>query len=86
MGKAQSKEPEFMERQTAAANARKALLERFRAKAADPATAALKEQRAAERLAKEAADRELARQAAAKADRDARYARRKEKARKKARA
>ena len=37
MGKGRSKEPEFIERQTAAQNAKKALLERFRAKVADPA-------------------------------------------------
>jgi hypothetical protein len=123
MGKARSKELEFVERQTTAASAKKALMERFRAKAADPATAEAAQQRAAEAaeravarqaregekaerkareaerkareaeeaaaqailLAKEMADREVAREAAAKADRDARYARRKEKASKKAR-
>jgi hypothetical protein len=124
MGKARSKELDFVERQTLAATAKKALLERFKAKAADPATAEAAQKRAVEaaeraaarqvreaekaerkareaeeaaiaaaaaaveaaRLAKEAAEREITRQLAAKADRDARYARRKDKARKKARA
>ena len=54
MGKARTKEPEFLERQTAAANAKKALLERFRAKIADPATAELQQKRATEAAARTA--------------------------------
>jgi hypothetical protein len=71
MGKARSKEPEFLERQTAAANAKKALLERFRANAADPATATAQEKRVAE-----AAERTAARKVreAEKAERKAREA------------
>jgi len=56
MGKGRSKEPEFMERQATAANARKAMLERFLAKAADPDAAARQQARGAE-----AADRNAAR-------------------------
>jgi len=37
MGKPRSKESEYIERQLAAANARKAMLEKFRAKTAEPA-------------------------------------------------
>ena len=39
MGKGRSKEPEFVERQAAAASARKAMLENFLAKAGKPADA-----------------------------------------------
>src|ERR1700722_19986174 len=118
MGKARSKELDFVERQTNAASARKALLERFKTKAGDPANAEAAKKRAAEaaeraiarqarevekaerkareaveaaaaaaaaaaeaaRLAKGELEREAARQEAAKADRDRRYAARKEKA------
>ena len=55
MGKGRSKEPEFIERQTAAQNAKKALLERFRAKAADPTAADRLQERAAEAAQREAA-------------------------------
>jgi hypothetical protein len=71
MGKGRSKEPEFIERQTAAINAKKALLERFRAKAADPAAAERLQSRAVEAVNREAA-RKL--REAEKADRKAREA------------
>ena len=48
MGKGRSKEPEFVERQSDALNAKKALLERFRAKVADPAAPERLQARAAE--------------------------------------
>ena len=71
MGKGRSKEPEFVERQTAAQNAKKALLERFRAKAADPDAAVRLQERVVE-----AAQREAARKVreAEKAERKAREA------------
>jgi hypothetical protein len=71
MGKGRSKEPEYIERQTAAQNAKKALLERFRAKAADPNAAARLQERAVE-----AGQREAARKVreAEKAERKAREA------------
>jgi Family of unknown function (DUF6481) len=62
MGKGRSKEPEFVERQAAAANARKAMLEKFLAKAADPDAAARLQARAVE-----AAERDATRQAREKA-------------------
>jgi hypothetical protein len=109
------KQPDLLERQQAAAKAKKAALEKFRAKAADPALSdrliartasaaarkaikkareiekaekkALEAERAqqaardaalqAERAKAESADRELALQAEQKAARDARYAARK---------
>ena len=115
------KNPDFTERQEAAAKARLAALEKFRAKAADPALAerltartataaerkAEKDKRAAEKAAqkardaeraeqekreavlaaereqKERADREVALQAEQKAARDARYAARKNKSKRK---
>jgi hypothetical protein len=115
------KQPDFVERQEAATKARKAALEKFRAKAADPGLAerltertaraaerdALKTKReieraenkareaeraqaaareaaiAAERAKVEIAERELARQAEQKAARDARYAARKTRSKRK---
>jgi len=114
------KNPDFIERQEAAAKARKAALEKFRAKAADPALAdrltartvsaaerkTIKEAREAERAEKKArdaeraevakrdaalaaerakaekAERELALEAEQKAARDARYAARKTRSKK----
>jgi hypothetical protein len=105
------KQPDFIERQQAAAKARKAALERFLAKAADPALAerltertasaagrkAVKTVRDAEKAEKkvrdaalqaerakvEKADREATLQAENKAARDARYAARKSRSRRK---
>jgi hypothetical protein len=71
------KQPDFLERQEAAAKARKAALEKFRAKAADPALAdrltartasaadrkAIKNVRAIEKAEKKARDAERAQQA-----------------------
>jgi hypothetical protein len=123
MGLGRSKELDFVERRNAAANAKKAALEKFRANAADPAAAQRQQERSAsaaeraaakaarelekaERKAREAelaaqaareaaaqakreeaekADREVALQAEMKLARDARYAARKARSKKKAR-
>jgi hypothetical protein len=71
------KEPDFKERQQAAAKARQAALEKFRANAADPAAAQRQQSRAVE-----AADRTVAKQARAaeKAERKIRDAEAAEKA------
>jgi len=85
------KQPDFIERQEAAAKARKLALEKFRAKAADPALAerltaraahaaersAIKTTREIERAEKKTRQAERASQAKQKAARDARYAARK---------
>lgn len=65
------KEPDFIERQKAAANAKKAALEKFRANAADPAAAQRQKSRAVD-----AADRTVARniRATEKAERKVRDA------------
>lgn len=71
MGKGRTKEPEFLERQSAAANAKKAALQKFLANAADPAAAERQQSRAVE-----AAERNAARKAreVEKAERKAREA------------
>ena len=74
MGKPRSKESEFIERQLAAAAAKKAMLERFRGVAGNPDTAPRQQTQAAE-----AAERERAAQAKQKAADDARDAARKAK-------
>ena len=100
------KQPDFIERQLAAAKARKAALEKFRAKVADPGLAerltertaraaergaikttrgierAENKAREAERAKAESAEREQALQAEQKAARDARYAARKSRSKK----
>jgi Family of unknown function (DUF6481) len=71
MGKGRSREPEFVERQIAAANARKAMLEKFRARAADPAAVAQQQTRAAEAADRDAARKIRETEKAAKKTRDA---------------
>ena len=55
MGKPRSKESDYIDRQQAAADAKKAMLEKFRAKAADPVAVELAKTRAAEAVARSAA-------------------------------
>ncbi len=55
MGKPRSKESDYIDRQQAAADAKKAMLEKFRAKAADPVAAELAKTRATEAIERSAA-------------------------------